>query len=104
MSILFTSCSKGEMVMNYTINVPDLSFTNFCNEKYGINRGVYNTIDAWFYKKGIHQILERRKLILSFLDFVKEKYSTENGRIKFGPGGLVVKLEEFYEYYAFTKH
>jgi riboflavin kinase len=82
--------------MEETVNIPDLSFINICNEKYGINRGVYNTIDAWFYNQGIHQIIKRRETILSFLEYIKEKYITDNRRCKFGHGGLTEKLEEYY--------
>jgi riboflavin kinase len=82
--------------MEETVNIPDLSFINICNEKYGINRGVYNTIDAWFYNQGLHQIIKRRQMILSFLEYFKEKYMTDNRHCKFGHGGLTVKLEEYY--------
>ncbi|WP_223881918.1 hypothetical protein [Niallia endozanthoxylica] len=82
--------------MEETVNIPDLLFINICNERYGINRGVYNTIDAWFYNQGIHQITERRHTILSFLEYIKENCLTDNRRCKFGHGGLTVKLEEFY--------
>lgn len=82
--------------MEETVNIPDLSFINVCNEKYGINRGVYNTIDAWFYNQGVHQIIKRRQTILLFLEYIKEKYLPESGRCKFGHGGLTVKLEEYY--------
>ncbi|MFJ5624789.1 hypothetical protein ACIQD3_19135 [Peribacillus loiseleuriae] len=79
-----------------TIHLTDLSFINVCNKKYGINRGVFNTIDAWFYKQGIHNIIERRNGILSFLEFIKGNSKLENNRCKFGQGGLIIKLEEYY--------
>ncbi|MEC0300962.1 hypothetical protein [Peribacillus frigoritolerans] len=79
-----------------SIHLTDLSFINLCKEKYGINRGVYNTIDAWFYKQGISNILERRNSILFFLDFIKGNSELENNQCKFGHGGLTIKLEEYY--------
>ncbi|WP_285768445.1 hypothetical protein [Peribacillus sp. SI8-4] len=79
-----------------TIHLTDLSFITVCNEKYGINRGVYNTIDAWFYKQGINNILERRNSILFFLEFIKGNSDMKNNQYKFGHGGLTVKLEEFF--------
>ncbi|MBT2664763.1 hypothetical protein J7J00_04585 [Bacillus sp. ISL-4] len=78
------------------INLTDLSFIKVCNEQYGINRGVYNTIDAWFYKQGISNILERRNSILYFLEFIKQSSGKENNHYKFGHGGLTTKLEEYY--------
>ncbi|MGE6612409.1 MULTISPECIES: hypothetical protein [unclassified Peribacillus] len=78
------------------INLTDLSFIKVCDEQYGINRGVYNTIDAWFYKQGISNILERRNSILYFLEFIKRSSGKENTGCKFGHGGLTTKLEEYY--------
>ncbi|MGM1033947.1 MAG: hypothetical protein ACQEXK_15950 [Bacillota bacterium] len=78
------------------INLTDLSFIKVCNEQYGINRGVYNTIDAWFYKQGISNILERRNSIIYFLEFIRRKSESENNHCKFGHGGLTTKLEEYY--------
>ncbi|AOH53532.1 hypothetical protein ABE28_004140 [Peribacillus muralis] len=79
-----------------TVHLTDLSFISVCNEKYGINRGVYNTIDAWFYKQGLNNILERRNSILEFLEFIKGTADMKHSQCKFGHGGLTVKLEEFY--------
>lgn len=78
------------------IHLTDLSFIRFCNEIYGVNRGVYNTIDAWFYGQGIDNIIVRRKNVLFFLEFNNEKTGKESNRIKFGSGGLTVKLIEYF--------
>jgi riboflavin kinase len=77
------------------IHLTDLSFIRFCNEIYGVNRGVYNTIDAWFYGQGIDNIIVRRKNVLFFLEFINNKTDKESTRIKFGSGGLTVKLMEY---------
>ena len=81
---------------NKTIHLTDLSFINVCANKYGINRGVYNTIDEWFYRQGLLNILERRKNILFFLEYIKGKTEFKNSRCKFGHGGLTIKLQEYY--------
>ncbi|GAA3331356.1 hypothetical protein GCM10020331_087640 [Ectobacillus funiculus] len=60
-------------VLESSIHLPDLTFVDLCESNYGINRGVYNTIDAWFYKHGLKDILDRRRNILSFLEFIKPK-------------------------------
>ena len=77
------------------LQMPDLLFARICEEKYEINKGVYNTIDSWFYKEGLSQIVERRKMILSFFQYIR---FTENQgkRVKFGPGGLTIRLERFW--------
>jgi riboflavin kinase len=81
-----------------TIHLTDLSFAQVCADKYGVNRGVYNTIDEWFYNQGLQNILERRKNVLSFLEFIKGKSEFKTSRCKFGNGGLTIKLQEFYSY------
>ncbi|MCY8232978.1 hypothetical protein ACT6P6_22230 [Priestia endophytica] len=84
-------------VLERNIHLPDLMFVNLCDSQYGINRGVYNTIDAWLYKHGLTDILERRRNILSFLESIKFKSETaEKGRLKFGPGGLSIKLQNYF--------
>ncbi|WP_203554041.1 hypothetical protein [Bacillus sp. B15-48] len=77
-------------------NMPDILFAKLCDEKYKINKGVLNVIDLWFYKRGVNEITARRKTILSFIDYI---HITENngGKVKFGPGGLAVKLEIFWQ-------
>ena len=34
---------------DFIVNFTDYSFQKLCEREYGINRGVYNTIDRWFY-------------------------------------------------------
>jgi hypothetical protein len=83
-------------VLENSIHLPDLSFVDFCESNYGINRGVYNTIDAWFYGQGVIDILDRRRYVLSFLEFIKPKSDLGgNFRQKFGPGGLTIKLHDY---------
>ena len=72
------------------IHSTDLEFSKFCERNYKINRGVYNTIDAWFYFKGEINILSRRKKIIQFLRYLKH-----NKDLSFGKGGLSHKLNEF---------
>jgi riboflavin kinase len=80
-------------VQSIDINLTDLSFANQCFEVYGINRGVYNTIDFYFYEKGIKEIKQRRNLILSFFESVSDKNSK---RKNFGKGGLSAALDSYY--------
>jgi riboflavin kinase len=82
--------------MREAIHLTDLSFIEHCNEEYGINRGIYNTIDNWFYEQGVKNLLERRDTIISFLEFINGKSESKNNRCKFGNGGLTIKLNEFY--------
>jgi riboflavin kinase len=80
----------------HQFNVADLSFFKFCHEKYGINKGVYNCIDAWLYNEGFIDIIHRRKTILSFLRFIQINYNHSGmNSIKFGHGGLTPRLNEY---------
>lgn len=88
---------KGEIdvTIEKLIHLPDLSFIRVCNEDYGINRGLYNTIDKFFYERGFERIIDRRKDILYFLDYVQKDADLNNKRPKFGSGGLKIKIEEY---------
>ncbi|WP_338449811.1 hypothetical protein R4Z09_27300 [Niallia oryzisoli] len=74
------------------LKLPDKSFFDLCNELYGINRGVYNVIDHWFYHHGHQEIESRRDTILNFLDYL-QKHKIN----KFGKGGVKHNLEIFTE-------
>ncbi|OCA92914.1 hypothetical protein [Pseudobacillus wudalianchiensis] len=78
------------------IHLNDLSFIRLCSENYGINKGIYNTIDAWFYSQGVTNILDRRKNILFFLDYLQRKNGESRSKQKFGNGGLTMNLREYF--------
>ncbi|WP_051633716.1 hypothetical protein [Bacillus sp. UNC41MFS5] len=88
---------KGSLKQNEYLNLPDLQFFNWCNQQYRINRGVYNTIDQWFYAYGFKEILPRRIYLLSFLRFVLDKklQSDQQKFVRFGNGGLIKQISEF---------
>ncbi len=79
------------------LNLPDLHFYKWCNTQFGLNRGVYNTIDMWLYEYGIKDILSRRIHVVAFLRFVKDTDLEVDPHkfIRFGNGGLIKKLNEF---------
>lgn len=79
------------------LNLPDLQFFCMCQKKYKLNKGVFNTIDSWFYDYGIVSVISRRIYILAFLDFVKEVETdvASYKYIRFGHGGLSNKLNQF---------
>ena len=78
------------------LHMPDLLFSKHCEEKYEVNKGVYNTIDRWFYNQGLNQITERRKTILSFFQYISLS-ENQGKKVKFGPGGLTTRLVCFWE-------
>jgi riboflavin kinase len=80
------------------IHLNDFSFIQLCDKNYGVNRGIYNTIDSWFYENGMENILERRRNIIFFLESIHKKKETKNLRPKFGSGGLTLKLQEYFFY------
>ncbi|MBS4214212.1 hypothetical protein BGM25_08160 [Bacillus sp. FJAT-29953] len=77
--------------------MPDRLFSTFVEEEYGVNKGVYNTIDSWFYKNGLHNLLIRRKTIINFLCNLHDSMYSEGKKLKFGNGGLSVKLKDYLE-------
>ncbi|WP_051348366.1 hypothetical protein [Peribacillus kribbensis] len=79
------------------VHLPDLLFHQYCIKQFGINRGVYNTIDEWFFDKGNKNILERRQRIFHFLNWCLQNGLAANGKIKFGPGNLSKNLMDYSE-------
>jgi riboflavin kinase len=88
---------RESLVQNRYLNLPDLQFFYWCNEQFSVNRGVYNTIDQWFYEYGMNEVILRRMYILSFLRFVREAglKAEEQKFIRFGNGGLINQLTKF---------
>lgn len=78
------------------IHLTDLSFQKFCEENFGVNRGVYNTIEKWFYERGVNNIIKRRLVILKFLNYAAYRtIQSRNSKVRFGHGGLKNCLDEF---------
>lgn len=77
--------------MSELLNLPDLAFSRYCQKNYRINRGVYNTIEQWFYEYGLNRVQERRAMILLFL----KQLGTADEKYIFGAGGLKQQLQFF---------
>lgn len=80
---------------NTLIHLPDLLFVQWCEKEYGINRGVYNTIDFWFYQKGVKEVTQRRRYALNFFLSLNQ-HSDKKTRVKFGHGGLTTSLKHYW--------
>ncbi|RST72256.1 hypothetical protein D4T97_016575 [Siminovitchia acidinfaciens] len=82
--------------------MPDLYFYKWCDLKYGINRGIYNTIDALLYEKGYTDVYERRFILTRFLahSLKQDLYDEKANAIKFGRGNLTIKVTEFVDSHA----
>ncbi|UUZ78979.1 hypothetical protein LJK88_27420 [Paenibacillus sp. P26] len=78
-----------------TLQLPDLQFVNHCFRKYGLNRGIYNTIDEWLYRNGTREVIRRRQTILDFLSSLQQSEPGRSTFLKFGKGGLTKRLQEF---------
>lgn len=89
--ILEENCMK-KISDNLSSQLPDLKFVRFCEEKYGINRGIYNTVDEWFYEQGIEGIVRRREIIM---DFFKSLNESGNRKVTFGSKGLREKFNNY---------
>ncbi|RHW31773.1 hypothetical protein D1B33_17590 [Lysinibacillus yapensis] len=74
------------------IHLPDLRFVRYCEENFGVNRGIYNIIDAWFYDQDMVNVSNRRKVIIEFFSYLNK----EKENFKFGPGGVKAQLENFW--------
>lgn len=78
------------------VDFPDLSYVHYCETEFGINRGIYNVVDNWFFQKGLIDIIERREYILVFFQEICHAHEKKkNGGPKFGKSGLTLKLNEF---------
>jgi riboflavin kinase len=78
------------------IQLPDLLFSQYCLNSFAINKGVYNTIESWFYKQGLSKIEERRAEILSFFHYLSHLYANEK-KVQFGSGGLKAQLDHYWD-------
>jgi riboflavin kinase len=78
------------------VHQPDYRFAAWCRRQYGINRGIYNTIDDALYRFGLKDIVTRRNTIVSFLDEVYQSGKCrEKDRVKFGKGMLMAILHQY---------
>lgn len=79
------------------VNWPDLMFTGYCCESFQVNRGIYNTAEAWLYHKGFSDIRVRRAMLLRFFTFASGRVQKDRDKkfIRFGNGGLTECLEAF---------
>lgn len=74
--------------------IPDMMFAKIISACFGINKGIYNTLDMSLWEKGISSIEYRRRKIVQFL--IKQlELNKGKGTIKFGSGQLTKKLEQF---------
>ncbi|MDR7235835.1 hypothetical protein [Neobacillus drentensis] len=94
---LYKAQQQNSFEKSEYLNLPDLQFVQWCHSQYGVNKGVYNTIDQWFYGIGIERVQYRRIFILKFLDFSKNYGAEQNQQklIRFGNGGLTRRLHGF---------
>ena len=76
------------------VHLPDLAFVRKIEESFYINRGIYNTIDAWFYDNGFKDVLERRTHILKFLQYIPTGVEEHLTKQRF-PEGLTNSLESY---------
>ncbi|MDQ0268829.1 hypothetical protein [Cytobacillus purgationiresistens] len=88
---------KKSLEKSHYLNLPDLQFFNWCSENFKINKGVFNTVDEWFYKNGVENIMVRRIYLLAFFEYVAANSENVNKQkvIRFGHGGLIRKLQDF---------
>ncbi|PIC63242.1 hypothetical protein CSV79_12945 [Sporosarcina sp. P13] len=77
------------------IHLPNLSFIRHCSEEYKVSRGLYNTIDLFFYERGYQDVIERRRNILSYLDYLQNNKIHPDDRIRFESGALKESMDKY---------
>ncbi len=76
----------------HVLQFPDLRFASYCCKTFGVNRGVFNVVDEWFFEQGIVDVLTRRNFIVHFFETLYQ----ENKDISFGSGGVKKALHTFW--------
>lgn len=94
---VFRMKKKEAFAQSEYLHFPEVRFFQWCNEKYKINKGIYHTIDEWFYTNGINNIISRRIHVIAYLEYLltQDQFQTDSKYVKFGNGGLVKSLNEF---------
>lgn len=81
------------------VHLPDYQFALYCSNTFGLNRGVYNTIDEWMYHNGFTAVAERRRRLLQFLSYTANDKLTDHSkpvqRLKFGKGIVINQLRRY---------
>lgn len=90
---------KAQLSDSNHLNLPDLAFFQWCHSQFGVNKGVYNTIDTWLYESGVEEILERRNYTEEFLRYIKDVQldSDQHRFLRLDNGRLIRRLYEFVE-------
>lgn len=91
--------------MDNSLQLPDIYFQQKCEQEFGLNKGIYNTIDIYFFKAGIQPIESRRRVIVEFLTYCVENnwVDLKKERLKFGAGNLTLCLKNFLHKYDLKK-
>lgn len=88
--------SEAEVNEAEALHLPDFQFVNYCFQTFGLNRGIYNTIDQWLYKFGYREIITRRSVTIDFLQDIQLKHGRDrSSMLRFGKGGLTKQLDDF---------
>lgn len=73
----------------------DFEFTQHCHITYKVTSNLYNSIDRFFYDYGLKKVEERRKHLLSFLEYSQAGRKHSDLQLGFGQKGLKPQIEEY---------
>jgi hypothetical protein len=91
----FQGESEFQSSVRRLIHAPDLQFAQYTIERFRINRGTYNTIDAWLFREGWTDIRKRRAAALRFLAQAAAMANGDGRFVRFGHGNLSKHLARF---------
>lgn len=77
--------------------LPDYIFIPQCCQKYKVDKKSYRLIDRTFYQYGVYDRVERRRHLLSFLEYNVMKSLNKSGRGDLESVKLKEEIQEYLE-------
>lgn len=79
------------------VQLPDFAFVHHCHKTYRVTNELYRCIDQFFSTYGIENRTERRKHLLSFLEYSSIKQPENKELINWGGKRLKSEMESYLE-------
>ncbi|GKV65278.1 MULTISPECIES: hypothetical protein [Sporosarcina] len=79
------------------VHLPDSAFIHLCRQKYKVTNRVHRMMDLFFCNYGMEGRTERRRHLISFLEYNRIKYSNDHECVESDLEILTEELEEYLE-------